>query len=140
MKSILTGSAPLPVGPYSQAVLSTGGEYLFLSGQLGLDLSGAIVKGSVEAEAKQVFANIEAVLAAAGMGRRNVVKTTIFLKDMNDFSVVNSLYETFFGDHRPARSTIEVSRLPKGGLIEIEAIAVKAGGSSCQESTSAEVE
>jgi 2-iminobutanoate/2-iminopropanoate deaminase len=125
MKTILADQAPPPVGPYSQAVLSDRGEYLFLSGQLGLDQSGKIVEGGVGAEAKWAFMNVEAILAAAGMKKTNIVKTTIFLKDMNDFAFVNDLYESFFGDHKPARSTIEVSHLPIGGLIEIEAIAVK---------------
>jgi len=125
MKTILTDQAPQPIGPYSQAILAEPGELLFLSGQLGLDsLSGELAKGGVEGEAKQALKNMEAVLMAAGMRKGNVVKTTIFLKDLNDFAIVNSLYGAFFGDHKPARSTIEVSRLPKGGLVEIEAIAL----------------
>jgi 2-iminobutanoate/2-iminopropanoate deaminase len=124
MKTILTNRAPLPVGPYSQAIRSTAGEFLFISGQLGLDASGAMVPGGIAVETKQVLVNMEAILSEAGMGKDNVVKTTIFLKNINDFAIVNGLYETFFGDHRPARSTIEVAQLPKGGLIEIEAIAL----------------
>ena len=125
MKTILTDQAPQPIGPYSQAILAEPGELLFLSGQLGLDpLSGELAKGGVEGEAKQALKNMEAVLMAAGMRKGNVVKTTIFLKDLNDFAIVNGLYGAFFGDHKPARSTIEVSRLPKGGLVEIEAIAL----------------
>jgi 2-iminobutanoate/2-iminopropanoate deaminase len=125
MKTILTDQAPQPIGPYSQAILSGPGELLFLSGQLGLDpLSGELAKGGVEGEAKQALKNMEAVLTAAGMGKSNVVKTTIFLKDLSDFVIVNDLYGAFFRDHKPARSTIEVSRLPKDGLVEIEAIAL----------------
>jgi 2-iminobutanoate/2-iminopropanoate deaminase len=82
------------------------------------------VKGGVEGEIKQVLKNMETILIAAGMEKGNVVKTTIFLKDLNDFAIVNDLYGAFFGDHKPARSTIEVSQLPKGGLVEIEAIAL----------------
>lgn len=125
MKTILTDQAPQPIGPYSQAILAEPGELLFLSGQLGLDpLSGELVKGGVEGEAKQALKNMEAVLMAAGMEKSDVVKTTIFLKDLNDFAIANGLYGAFFGDHKLARSTIEVSRLPKGGLVEIEAIAL----------------
>jgi 2-iminobutanoate/2-iminopropanoate deaminase len=125
MKSIFTSKAPLPVGPYSQAILAEPGEMLFLSGQLGLDpASGELATGGVAEETKQVLKNMEAVLAAAGMGKANVVKTLIFLTDLKDFALVNGLYEAFFGDHKPARSTVEVSHLPKGGLVEIEAIAV----------------
>jgi 2-iminobutanoate/2-iminopropanoate deaminase len=125
MKTILTDQAPQPIGPYSQAILAEPGELLFLSGQLGLDpLSGELAKGGVEGEAKQALKNMEAVLMAAGMRKGNVVKTTIFLKDLNDFAIVNGLYGAFFGDHKPARSTIEVSKLPKAGLVEIEAIAL----------------
>jgi 2-iminobutanoate/2-iminopropanoate deaminase len=125
MKTILTDQAPQPVGPYSQAILTEPGALLFLSGQLGLDpLSGELAKGGVEGQIKQALKNMEAILTAARMGKNNIVKTTIFLKDLNNFATVNDLYETFFGDHKPARSTIEVSRLPKGGLVEIEAIAL----------------
>ena len=125
MKTILTDQAPQPIGPYSQAILAEPGELLFLSGQLGLDpLSGELAKGGVEGEAKQALKNMEAVLMAARMRKGNVVKTTIFLKDLNDFAIVNGLYGAFFGDHKPARSTIEVSKLPKAGLVEIEAIAL----------------
>jgi 2-iminobutanoate/2-iminopropanoate deaminase len=125
MKIILTDQAPLPVGPYSQSILTEVGNYLFVSGQLGLDRSGKLVEGGVDSEAKQILINLEAIIASAGMEKSNIVKTTIFLKNMGDFSLVNDLYESFFGDHKPARSTVEVSNLPKGGLIEIEAIAVK---------------
>lgn len=125
MKIIKSDQAPPPVGPYSQAVFLRGGEFLFLSGQLGLDSSGEIVEGGVGAEVRQVFINIEAVRKAAGMEKENIAKTTIFLKNMDDFTLVNSLYEKFFGNHKPARSTVEVLSLPKGGLVEIEVIAVK---------------
>ena len=118
--------APKAIGPYSQAILTPASEVLFLSGQIGLDpRSGDLVDGGVEAQARQVLANMEAVLAAAGMGKGDVVKTTVFLADLGDFQTVNSVYGEFFGDHRPARSTVQVSGLPRAALIEIEAIAVR---------------
>jgi 2-iminobutanoate/2-iminopropanoate deaminase len=126
MKTVYTDKAPKPVGPYSQAVLAGPGEVLFISGQLGLDgTTGELVKGGAGNEAAEALRNLGAVLEAAGMKKEDVAKTTIFLKDLNDFSLINGLYEEFFGDHKPARSTFEVARLPKGGLVEIEAIAVK---------------
>ncbi len=126
MKVIATDGAPKAIGPYSQAVMAAGRDMLFLSGQIGLDpLSGAMVRGGVEAETRQVLANIDAVLAAAGFNRNDVVKTTIFLQNLDDFQRVNALYGEFFGDHRPARSTVQVSALPRAALIEMEAIAIK---------------
>jgi 2-iminobutanoate/2-iminopropanoate deaminase len=126
MRSILTSEAAQPVGPYSQAILATPGDFLSVSGQLGLDIeTSALVKGGVKEEAKQALRSIEAILAAAGMRKEHVTKTTIFLRNLDDFALVNSLYEAFFGGHKPARSTIEVARLPKGGSVEIEAFAVK---------------
>ena len=125
MKTISTDRAPLPVGPYSQSILTEVGNHLFISGQLGLERSGKIVRSGVGAEAKQVLINLEAIIASAAMEKNNIVKTTIFLKNMSDFSVVNDVYESFFGVHKQARSTVEASNLPKRGLIEIEDIAVK---------------
>jgi len=119
---ISTGDAPAAIGPYVQARMS--GGWLFSSGQIGLDpASGVLVEGGIEAQTRRVLANIQAILDAAGCHRKQVVKTVIFLKDMSHFALVNELYASFFGDHKPARSTVEVARLPKDALIEIETIA-----------------
>ncbi len=126
MKVIATEKAPKAIGPYSQAIMVSCTDLMFLSGQIGLDpLSGAMAHGGIETETRQVLANIDAVLRSAGLGRKNVVKTTIFLQDLGDFQRVNDLYSEFFGDHRPARSTVQVSALPRSARIEIEAIAVR---------------
>lgn len=126
MKSaIATPSAPAAIGPYSQAVRS--GDLLFCSGQVGFDPeTGNVVEGGIEAQTRRVLANIDAVLQAAGLGFADVVKTTVFLKDMGDFAAMNVLYADSFapeGVVAPARSTVEVARLPKDGLVEIEVIA-----------------
>ena len=116
--------APEPIGPYSQAIQT--GNLLFVSGQIALQRSsGAMITASIEEETKQVMANIKAVLAAAGMDFSHIVKTSIFLKDMNNFPVVNQVYGTFFKENPPARETVEVSRLPKDANVEISCIAVK---------------
>ena len=121
--SVHTTQAPAAVGPYSQAILA--GNFLLTSGQLGLDpQSGALPEG-VEAQTEQSLKNIDAILSEAGFGRTDVVKTTVFVRNMADFAAVNRIYETFFGLHKPARSCVEVSALPKGGLVEIEVIAVR---------------
>jgi 2-iminobutanoate/2-iminopropanoate deaminase len=126
MRTIITSPhAPKPVGPYSQAVQASG-HFVFLSGQLGLDPStGKIVGGGdVALEAEQVLKNVEAVLKQAGLHFSDVVKSTVFLLDMADFPVVNSVYERFFGlTNPPARSTFQVAGLPLGGRVEIECIA-----------------
>ncbi len=120
-EAIKTESAPAALGPYSQAIKS--GTYLFCSGQLGLDpVSGELVSG-VGAQAQQALANIKAVLEAGGTSFDRVVKTTIFLANMADFATVNEIYATFFTGTLPARSTVQVAALPKGGLVEIEVIA-----------------
>ena len=111
------------VGPYCHAVLC--GDTLYTSGQLGLvPETGALPEG-VQAQAEQALKNLEAVLQAAGMGMQDVVKTTVFLQDMGDFAQVNEVYEKAFGAHKPARSCVQVAALPKGGLVEVECIAVK---------------
>jgi len=121
--SIATKEAPAAIGPYSQAIAT--GELLFCSGQLGLDpATGNLVEG-VGAQTTKALANLRAILRAAGLTPERVVKTTIFLVDMKDFAVVNETYAAFFGEHRPARSTVQVAALPKGGLVEIEALAVR---------------
>jgi 2-iminobutanoate/2-iminopropanoate deaminase len=120
-QAISTGSAPGAIGPYSQAIRS--GDMVFCSGQLGLDpISGELADG-VEAQAERALRNLQSVLDAAGLGFDDVVKTTIFLADMADFAAVNVVYGTFMPDPPPARSTVQVAALPKGGRVEIEAIA-----------------
>lgn len=122
--AIESPDAPKAIGPYAQAVECRPDRMLFLSGQIGLDpVTGSMVAGGVEAETRQVLANLEAVLIAGGMGRWNVVKTTILLTDMADFGAVNQLYGEFFGEHRPARATFQVAGLPRGALVEIDAVA-----------------
>jgi len=120
---INTPKAPAAVGPYVQAILA--GNTLFSSGTLGLvPQTGALPEG-VEAQTRQSLANIQAILDEAGFARSDVVKTTVFIRDMNDFPAVNAIYADFFGDARPARSCVEVTRLPKDGLVEIEFVAVR---------------
>ncbi len=122
-KTVLTEKAPKPIGPYSQAVRS--GDWLFCSGQIALDpATGALAAADVEGQAKRVLENLKAVVEAGGLSLDRVVKTTIFLKSMDDFPKVNAIYGQFFTGEAPARSTVEVSRLPKDVLVEIEAIAV----------------
>lgn len=116
-------NAPAAVGPYVHAVKA--GEMVFTSGQLGLDpVTGNLAEG-VEAQAHLSLKNLGAVLEAAGLTYSDVVKTTVFLDDMNDFAAINAIYAEYFTGEAPARSCVEVAKLPKGGLIEIEAIAVK---------------
>ncbi|SHI21563.1 endoribonuclease L-PSP [Sporobacter termitidis DSM 10068] len=120
---IRTEKSPAAVGPYSQAVRA--GDFIYASGQIPLDpASGAVVPGDVAAQAAQALKNLEAVLEAAGTGLDRVVKTTVFIRDMNAFARVNEVYAGFFKAPFPARSCVEVSRLPKDVLVEIEAVAV----------------
>ena len=125
-EQVRTQSAPQAIGPYSQAIKSAG--LLFASGQVALDpASGSIVKGGIVEQTEQVMKNVSAVLAAAGTGLDKVIKSTVFLKDMNDFAKMNEIYARYLsGDGKiaPARSTVEVSRLPKDALVEIEVIAL----------------
>ena len=119
---IQTSNAPAAIGPYSQAIRA--GDLLFISGQIPLDAkSGEIVRSGVADEAKKVLENLKAIIEAAGGSLGDVVKTTIFLKDMNSFSIVNEVYGAFFPQPFPARATIEVARLPRDVNVEIEAIA-----------------
>jgi len=124
-KIIFTPKAPAPIGPYSQAVLS--GNTLYVSGQIPINPeSNQLITSSVQAQTKQVMENLKAVLFKAEMSFENVVKTTIFITDMNDFSVINSVYQSYFSDQNtPARETVEVSRLPKDVNVEISVIAVR---------------
>lgn len=121
-KTIQTEGAPAPIGPYSQAVRS--GKELFCSGQIALDpKTGDVVEGDVAAQTARVLDNLGAVLREAGYDFADVVKTTIFLVDMNDFTAVNDVYAKVFGESKPARSTVAVAGLPRGVRVEIEAIA-----------------
>ena len=122
-EAVLSKNAPQPIGPYSQAIRS--GHLLFCSGQVALDaVSGQVSSQEIEGQTRKVMENLGAVLQAGGASFDEVVKTTIFLKSMNDFPKVNEIYGSFFKGTPPARSTVEVSRLPKDVLVEVEAIAV----------------
>ncbi len=121
-RAVASNDAPQAIGPYSQAVRA--GQWLFLSGQIGLDASGHLVPGGIEAETNQVLENLRAVLAATGASLDNVVRTTIYLVDLNDFGRVNVIYARYFGAPFPARATVGVAALPRGARIEIDAIAV----------------
>lgn len=126
MKPIESPDAPKAIGPYSQAIECRPTRILFLSGQIPIDpRTGMMVGGTVQDEARQVLANLDAVLNAARLDRWNVVRTTIYLTDIADFAAVNEVYGEFFGDHRPARATVQVAALPKGARVEIDAIAVE---------------
>ena len=119
---ISTKDAPQAIGPYSQAI--TAGDMVFCSGQVPLDPETMVlIEGNVAAQTRQVFKNLSAVLAAADVSLQQVVKTTVFLQDMNDFAEMNGVYAECFGDHKPARATVEVAKLPLGARVEIEAIA-----------------
>jgi 2-iminobutanoate/2-iminopropanoate deaminase len=131
-KIISTSEAPAAIGPYSQAVRS--GNFLFCSGQIPLDpKSGQIVPGDIAAQTRRVLDNVGAVLKAEGLTFENVVKTTIFLTDLGDFQTVNETYGSYFKRQPPARSTVQVSALPKGAKVEIEVIAVADEGESSEE-------
>lgn len=120
---IATAKAPAAVGPYSQAIKANG--FVFTAGQLGLDpATGKLVEGDVTDQARQALKNLQAILEAAGSSLEQVVKVTVFLKDINDFKRVNEVYAEFFKASPPARSAVQVAALPLGGLVEIEAVAV----------------
>ena len=122
-KAVYTKSAPEPVGPYNQAIVWN--NLVFTAGQIAIDpASGNIVEGGVQEQTRQVLKNLEAVLKAAGSGLEYVIKTTVFLKKMGDFLAMNEVYATFFTDTPPARSAVEVARLPKDVLVEIECVAI----------------
>jgi len=123
-RAIESANAPKAVGPYSQGI--DAGDFFFLSGQIPIDpASGKLVSGDMQAQVRRVLTNIAAVLGEEGLGFEDVVKTTVFLVDMGDFAVLNGLYAEYFGDSRPARSTIGVAALPLGARVEIEVIAQK---------------
>ncbi len=119
---ISTGEAPAAIGPYSQAVRA--GGFLFCSGQIPKDpATGAMKTSDIREATDRVLENLRAVLEAAGVGPDRVVKTTVYLADLRDFEAMNERYAAFFGDHRPARATVQAARLPAGSLVEIEAVA-----------------
>ena len=124
-KVIFTEKAPAPIGPYNQAILT--GNTLYVSGQIALNpADGTLVTGSIEAETKQVMENLKAVLEAAGMTFENVVKSTIFIMNMNDFGIINTVYGSYFNEKTaPARETVQVACLPKNVNVEISIIAVQ---------------
>lgn len=123
MKAIATTNAPAAIGPYVQAVEV--GQFVFTSGQIPLRADGTMVEGGVQEQVTQVLKNLDAVLQEAGVARNQVAKATIFVTDLGAFDVVNKAYGEYFGDHRPARSTVQVAALPRGVQVEIEFIAVK---------------
>lgn len=126
MKTIInTKEAPQPIGPYNQAIAA--GGFLFISGQIAIDAaSGQLITDNIEAEAHTVLKNLKAILTEAGLTFDHIVKTTIFLSDMNNFSLINEIYGSYFTGNFPARETVEVSVLPKNVNVEISAIAIKA--------------
>lgn len=122
MQQITTDEAPAAIGPYSQGIVANG--FLFSAGQIALDPStGQLIDGDISTQTERVMQNLAAVLSAAGLGWRDVIKTTVYLHDMTDFPVVNEIYGRSLGEARPARSTIQVTALPRGGLVEIDLIA-----------------
>lgn len=122
MKAVSTTKAPAAIGPYVQGMIVNG--MFYSSGQIPLNAEGVMTEGSIEEQTHQVFANLKAVLEEAGSSLDQVVKTTVFIKDMNDFATLNDIYGHYFGEHKPARSTVEVARLPKDAKVEIEVIAL----------------
>lgn len=123
LRTIRTDRAPGAIGPYSQAIVA--GNLVFTAGQIPLDpATGELVQGDVAAQTERVIENLRAILEAAGSSLTKVVKTTVFLADMNDFAAMNEVYARYFGDHRPARSTVQAARLPRDVRVEIEAVAV----------------
>jgi 2-iminobutanoate/2-iminopropanoate deaminase len=123
---ILTKNAPSPIGPYNQAIAATG-SFVFTAGQIPIDpQNGQVIQGDIKAQTRQALKNVQAILEEAGASCASVVKTTVFLKDMNEFGSMNEVYAEFFNNQPPARSTVEVARLPRDVKVEIEAIAVVA--------------
>jgi 2-iminobutanoate/2-iminopropanoate deaminase len=123
MQSVNTQNAPAAIGPYSQAIVANG--FVFTAGQVPFDpQTMQLVEGDVAAQTEQVMKNLQAILQQAGADLGTVVKTTVFLRDMNDFAAMNGVYARYFGDHKPARSTVQVARLPRDAGVEIECVAV----------------
>ncbi|ANF44218.1 reactive intermediate/imine deaminase [Priestia megaterium] len=125
MLQVQTKNAPQAIGPYSQGIVVN--NLFYSSGQIPLRPDGTLVEGDVQVQATQVFENLKAVLEEAGASLNTVVKATVFIKDMNNFAALNEVYGDYFGDHKPARSCVEVARLPKDVLVEIEVIALVKG-------------
>lgn len=124
IQKIFSEKAPPPIGPYSQAIL-VDGKFLYTAGQIPLDpVTNKLIEGDIKAQTRQVLKNLEAVLLAGGSSLKSVIKTTVFLKDMNEFTAMNDVYAEFLGATAPARSTVEVARLPRDVHIEIEAVAI----------------
>lgn len=123
LKTITSADAPKAIGPYAQGI-ETGG-LIYTSGQIPLDVNGTMVPGGIKEQTHQVFRNLQAVLKEAGCTLEHVIKTTVFLQDMGQFHDMNEVYASYFGSHKPARSTVQVARLPKDALVEIEVIARK---------------
>lgn len=122
MKAIFTNDAPAAIGPYSQGIVVN--NMFYSSGQIPLTAEGSLIEGDIYDQTHQVFSNLKAVLQAANASLETVVKATVFIKDMNDFAAVNEVYGQYFVEHKPARSCVEVARLPKDVLVEIEVIAL----------------
>ncbi|KON85876.1 endoribonuclease L-PSP [Sporosarcina globispora] len=122
MKVIQTNQAPAAIGPYSQGI--TVNNLFYSSGQIPLTAEGVMVEGDVKEQTHQVFKNLQAVLEESGASLNTVVKATVFIKDMNDFAAINEVYGEYFSTHKPARSCVEVARLPKDALVEIEVVAL----------------
>lgn len=121
MQVIASPAAPAAIGPYAQAIVADG--WLFTSGQIPLSAAGQLAGTDIESQTEQVFDNLSAVLSAAGASLAEVVKSTVFVQDLNDFARLNAVYERRFGHHKPARSTVQVARLPRDVLVEIEVVA-----------------
>jgi 2-iminobutanoate/2-iminopropanoate deaminase len=122
MKIVSTKNAPEAIGPYSQAIIANG--FIFTSGQIALTGDGKFLDEDIKVQTEQVLKNLSEILKSGGSSLDKVIKTTIFLADINDFAVVNEIYAKAFGEHKPARSTVEVKSLPKNAKVEIEAVAV----------------
>ncbi len=123
LKKVLTQKAPAPIGPYSQAI-TVDGKLIYTAGQIAIDpATNSLIQGDIKAQTRQVIRNLEAILVAGGGSLQSVFKTTVFLKDMGEFAAMNEVYGEFFSESSPARSTVEVARLPRDVKIEIEAIA-----------------
>ena len=124
-KVIVTNNAPGAIGPYSQAIIAAKNGLVFTAGQLGIDpTTGAFVSGGIKEQTRQALNNIKSILESCGSDLDCVIKTTVFLDNMEDFAEMNEVYATFFPENPPARSAVEVAKLPKGGIVEIEAIAI----------------
>lgn len=124
-KRVETANAPAAIGPYSQAIIANG--FVYTAGQIPLDpATGQLIEGDIAEQTRRVMQSLQAILEAAGSSLQSVVKTTVFLQDMNDFAAMNGVYAEYFGDHKPARSTVQAARLPRDVKVEIEAIGVVA--------------